>query len=456
MDTELDLATARDPRNQPLPANSTTIGFSVNNRKIRAWRLGALDLRPTLIVAGQHGDEKCSIRTAVKLIHTFSKTKTCNQPAVWVIPCLNPDAMATNERLNAKNIDLNRDHLERISPEVRSLHAFIRNIQPRCVIDLHCFPSRRRWMKKLNLEHGADLLIDWATGPAELLVSDPFRVGLPSVNDWLRKETKEELIGGRYWLRSATGRIRHSTPDWLDLRNHVAARYRIPTYLLEGRDPQRHEPRQTERTIEAMSIVVKGILQHYDERYVCPKAIKRKTKSERTEMMPTHFRYRNTDPMQVLLRDRNSYQLYGGTIGRKYSDCIVPSCQVRVASVLWIPKSLLGTVSHLIRLDAPLENGADWSKASVAPSINVSRLRIVGQKNAKTAMRNHRRVETTQESTCLNDPAQYYVLNPPCEDQHYWTALLDPRHKFSACRLHPTELCAGSNGEYPILFQYYH
>ena len=434
--------------------SSTIIGFSAIHREIRAWRIGSTRQRPMLIVAGQHGDETCAMLAAAKLIRNFGEDRNEDQPAAWIIPCLNPDATVESRRLNAQGLDLNRDHLARLSPEIQSLHSFIQRIEPRCVLDLHCFPTRRRWMKKLNIEHAADLLVDWATGPAALMVNEPCPVGLSRIREWLQQKGSEPFVVSRYWLRSGRGRLRHSTPDWLDLRNQVAACYRIPTYCIEGREPLPHELGQHDRTIEAMFLAVTGILDAYHNKTTFSCESPSISTEPVTELMPTRFKYQSRNCFQTPLRDRIHHQAYVDSVGTKHSDYTLPSRYVRVAQSLWIPKSLNGLINHLQRLQAPLYEGTDQPHEIPSAAFELLQFQVSGGQSSGKMLRNDRKMQITQAQGLLSDRQRFVVLIPSIKDQVYWNALLDPRHKFSICRMHRQELCNPNDDRYPMLFQY--
>jgi Succinylglutamate desuccinylase / Aspartoacylase family len=433
---------------------STNIGFSAMHREIRAWRTGSAQQRPTLIVAGQHGDETCAMLAAAKLIRIYNEDLNEVQPAAWIIPCVNPDATIENKRQNSQGLDLNRDHLARLSPEVQSLHRFIQRIEPSCVLDLHCFPTRRRWMKELNIEHSADLLIDWATGPAALMVNEPCPVGMSRIREWLQEMGSMPFVVSRYWLRSGRGRLRHSTPDWLDLRNQVAACYRIPTYLIEGREPLPHEIGQHDRTTESMVLAVTGILDAYRSRILSRSDGLSTSSPPITGLMPTRFEYQSREVIQTHLRDRIHHRAYVNTVGKKHSDVTQPSRYVRVAERLWIPKSLNGLINHLQRLQAPLHDGTDQSHEISNADFELLQFQVSGGRSSRKVLRNGREMQITQALGLLSDRQAFVVLSPSLEDQVYWNALLDPRHKFSICRMHRQELCRPSDDRYPILFQY--
>jgi len=103
-----------------------------------------------LIIGGTHGDE----RATVALLETFRD----NHPEgenfvadVYLLPCLNPDGFAKNQRYNHRQVDLNRNFetgwkrdseqpagahpLSEI--ESRILQRLVLSLKPQCIVSLH-------------------------------------------------------------------------------------------------------------------------------------------------------------------------------------------------------------------------------------------------------------------------------------------------------------------------------
>ncbi|HEY1523162.1 MAG TPA: DUF2817 domain-containing protein [Solirubrobacteraceae bacterium] len=87
---------------------TVTIGYSVDRRPIRAVFVGDPDVRhPILVVGCIHGNEPAGIAVAKRLILRPSQAEP--EPALWVVPVLNPDGLAAQTRQNARGVDLNRN-----------------------------------------------------------------------------------------------------------------------------------------------------------------------------------------------------------------------------------------------------------------------------------------------------------------------------------------------------------
>jgi len=87
-----------------------SIGNSVQGRSITGYKFGNGN-KKILFVGGMHGDEKSSVNTMNSFIddleRNFSSIPT--DKTVIVIPNSNPDGFAASTRVNANNVDLNRN-----------------------------------------------------------------------------------------------------------------------------------------------------------------------------------------------------------------------------------------------------------------------------------------------------------------------------------------------------------
>ncbi|HEY5806021.1 MAG TPA: DUF2817 domain-containing protein [Candidatus Saccharimonadales bacterium] len=138
-----------------------TIGTSVQNRSITAYRFGSGGSY-VVFVGGTHGDEKSSTHTLnsfVDYLESHGDQIPANRTVV-VIPNLNPDGYAKSQRVNANNVDLNRNFPANSwkqsvtmpggtynangggsaplsEPESRSLANYILSVNPQLVLTYH-------------------------------------------------------------------------------------------------------------------------------------------------------------------------------------------------------------------------------------------------------------------------------------------------------------------------------
>lgn len=66
--------------------------------------------RPILLMGGVHGDEPEGVRLAQDMLG-FLRSQDQSKLVPWIlIPCLNPDGYAKNQRVNSQGVDLNRNY----------------------------------------------------------------------------------------------------------------------------------------------------------------------------------------------------------------------------------------------------------------------------------------------------------------------------------------------------------
>ncbi len=118
-----------------------TIGKSVENRLIKSIVLGT---GPTKIMmwSQMHGNESTTTKAALDLIKFLDSRlnlaetilKRCT---IVIIPMLNPDGAVAYTRVNANEIDLNRDAQQRTQPESVVLRTVFDEFRPDYCFNLH-------------------------------------------------------------------------------------------------------------------------------------------------------------------------------------------------------------------------------------------------------------------------------------------------------------------------------
>ena len=111
--------------------------------------------RTVLIVGGLHGDEPAGVIAALKLADELKRHEKKLRCRAIVVPCINPDGLVAQTRVNAGKVDLNRNFpaenwqatfvkehnhpgAEPASePETRALIALMEQFPPDLVIQLH-------------------------------------------------------------------------------------------------------------------------------------------------------------------------------------------------------------------------------------------------------------------------------------------------------------------------------
>jgi len=111
--------------------------------------------RPILFMGGTHGDEPEGVWLAESTLEWITASREQMTHPFYLIPCLNPDGLSKNERVNSNGVDLNRNFPEKnwsnfhtapryfpgegpgSEPEVQALVKLIDQINPRIIIHCH-------------------------------------------------------------------------------------------------------------------------------------------------------------------------------------------------------------------------------------------------------------------------------------------------------------------------------
>lgn len=111
--------------------------------------------KPILLMGGIHGDEPEGVELAQKTLQ-WLKSQVLEAVAPWIlIPCLNPDGYAKNQRVNGRGVDLNRNYPSKnwgaefekdrynpgtepgSEPETKGVVEIIQTYKPRIIIHCH-------------------------------------------------------------------------------------------------------------------------------------------------------------------------------------------------------------------------------------------------------------------------------------------------------------------------------
>lgn len=126
-----------------------TLGRSVRGRAIRAYRLGEENAGIRAVVLGSmHGNEKAGMA----VVDSLRNGNPVHDIDLWVVPTINPDGVAANDRHNARGVDLNRNFPHQWAPlsgnyysgpkplsepESRALAGFLARVKPHFVVSFH-------------------------------------------------------------------------------------------------------------------------------------------------------------------------------------------------------------------------------------------------------------------------------------------------------------------------------
>ncbi|MGJ8737087.1 M14 family metallopeptidase [Zobellia laminariae] len=118
-----------------------TVGRSVQNREIKSLQLGK-GPNKILMWSQMHGNESTTTKAALDFVNflitdSASAQLILKQCTLLIIPILNPDGAAVYTRINANEIDLNRDAQNRTQPESVVLRNVFNGFKPDYCFNLH-------------------------------------------------------------------------------------------------------------------------------------------------------------------------------------------------------------------------------------------------------------------------------------------------------------------------------
>jgi hypothetical protein len=119
----------------------TEIGTSVEGRSIHSLLIGN-GAKKILMWSQMHGNESTTTKAVFDLLHFLNDSSAASKTildncTLLIIPMLNPDGSHAYTRLNANEIDLNRDAQARSQPESVILRSIYDEFQPDYCFNLH-------------------------------------------------------------------------------------------------------------------------------------------------------------------------------------------------------------------------------------------------------------------------------------------------------------------------------
>ena len=120
----------------------SNIGCSEENRPIMQLKIGH-GAKKILFWSQMHGNESTGTKALFDLLNCFAGSsdtvfKSIIEECTLVfIPMLNPDGSQFYTRVNARNIDLNRDAVNRVAQESKVLRSVLEEFNPQFCFNLH-------------------------------------------------------------------------------------------------------------------------------------------------------------------------------------------------------------------------------------------------------------------------------------------------------------------------------
>ena len=118
-----------------------TIGYSVLNNPIYGITIGSGD-KSILMWSQMHGNESTTTKAIFDLLNTLLDASLVSETilnacTLYIIPILNPDGANAYTRINANEVDLNRDAQNLTQPESKVLRQVFNTFKPHYCYNLH-------------------------------------------------------------------------------------------------------------------------------------------------------------------------------------------------------------------------------------------------------------------------------------------------------------------------------
>lgn len=270
---------------------------------------------PTILfVCSQHGNEPAGRETCLQVLRDLALTKQRTVVSLLAditivfVPAANPDGSEANTRGNANGIDVNRDHLNLVTPEARAIARAVLRWKPDLVLDLHEYgPSAPvlydddvlyLWPRNLNVDAQVHSLskavaLDYIAPQVEAAGYTADEYGLYAVGDQDVAQTAGDHDEGI--LRNAMG-LRHALG--------ILVESAVTPNPRHGPGEVTSEAEVNLRRVETQKIVAAAALDFMREqgdlaRFATEGAPRRKTIEGRRRSEPVYFGGADNDPPEA-------------------------------------------------------------------------------------------------------------------------------------------------------------
>ena len=331
----------------PATHGSETLGYSAEGRPLTVRYCGNPDAPVRVfIMAGQHGDEPETCQAASEFVSRFIEGTFAPAVHAAVLVDANPDGATAGTRRNARDSDLNRDHLLLSEPETAALHAFVRSWNPDIVIDVHTYRPWRRELMPFDIVYPQEIMIDCPTNPA---ISTSLSPALRrKAMDFVESRMAEGNIRSDRYTIIRSGIVRHSNTDIVDARNGLALRFVIPVLLIEGR---RSSPDDSLSFTPPAVALLRSIESAVEWAATHAKYLRnRPPVCEKEEMVPVRCRYsgsRNARHMEM--QSASKGEIARVRIPGVYLPIVETTSSIRLPAAYAVPQNLTEVLAVLAR-----------------------------------------------------------------------------------------------------------
>lgn len=218
--------------------NVSVAGKSVEGRNLYLVRLNrnpSISTWKFFLFAQQHGNEPAGKEALLTLMEYIHANPSLLQEDVdlWIMPLLNPDGAEKDQRRNANNADLNRDHIILQQPETQILHRVFREIMPHVAVDCHEFGRDSKEYTEKGWLEWPRIMMDCLNNP--MFDEEVRKAGLRWINEIGPYMAEQNINYCRYFVGDVPPNLeqRFSTPELDDARNGLGT-YGGLTFIIES------------------------------------------------------------------------------------------------------------------------------------------------------------------------------------------------------------------------------
>lgn len=258
-----------------------------------------------LFFGQQHGNEPAGSEALVDLITTIAGDPSALPEDVdlWIVPVVNPDGAERNQRRNAAEADLNRDHLLLAQPETLALHEAVRKVMPHVIVDCHEFTrdssayTDKGWFRWPVITMG--------TANHPFLPREIFEVGLEWVESARAPMAEAGIDYDRYMVGGAPphDEIRPSTLEANDGRNGLASLGNLGFIIESGRFGKAEEPNgDLDLRVKAYTLLLRRFLDDHSLREASLAAVAKAGQLQPQTRVPSNFFWGNAGARTASMR----------------------------------------------------------------------------------------------------------------------------------------------------------